>query len=143
MNYVSIDMVDRRVSSSWWRELVRHFVRAGDEVELRCWKEETEEIEAASWYGTPTEERTEISIRGTVTDELLRELLTEEPTDKSIYNKMTRYFTVNIKNELGYFSSQHYGTEMYLEDLREKDIGFVESVFSPYGDAFSVLVERG
>lgn len=143
MSFISVDMIDNKVSSSWWRELVGHFVRVGDEVELRCWKEETEEIEAASRYGKPTEERTEVSIRGTVTDELLRELLTEEPGEKSLYNRMTKYFTINVKNEMGFFCSEHYGTEMYLEDLREADISFVEGVFSQYGDAFSVLIERG
>ena len=32
MNTVAVQMTDNTVSSSWWKELVRHFVRAGDEL---------------------------------------------------------------------------------------------------------------
>lgn len=138
MSSISVDMIDNTVSSSWWKELVRHFVRVGDELEIRCWKEETEEIKAASRYGKPTAERTEVSIRGTVTDELLRELMDEEPTTRSFYHAMTKYFTINVKNELCNFCSEHYGTEIYIENLREDDVSFVEDVFSQWGDAFSV-----
>ena len=138
MKTVTVQMIDNTVSSSWWKELVRHFVRPGDALEIRCWKEETEEIKAASRYGKPAEEHYEVSIRGTATDELLLELLDGEPADKSIYNKMTRYFTINIKNGSCDLCSAHYGTEIYIENLREDDVSFVEDVFSQWGDAFSV-----
>ena len=135
-------MIDNTVSSSWWKELVRHFVRVGDELEIRCWKEETEEIKAASRYGKPTAERTEVSIRGTVTDAFPRELMDEEPTTRSRYNAMTKYFTINVKNELCDFYNEHYGTEIYMEKLCENDVSFVEDVFSQWGDAFSVGIYR-
>lgn len=142
MNYISVQMTDNSVSSSWWKNLVRHFVHTGDELEIRCWKEETAEIQNALIYGKITEDRNEVSIRGTVTDELLLELLDDEPTDKSIYNKMTKYFTINVKNELCDFCSAHYGTEMYIENLREEDISFVEDVFSKFADKFSISIEK-
>lgn len=111
-------------------------------MEIRCWKEETEEIKAASRYGKPKEKRNEVSICGTVTDDLLLELSDGEPTDKSIYNKMTKYFTINVKNELCNFCSAHYGTEMYIENLCEDDICFVEDVFSQFADSFSISTKR-
>lgn len=142
MNSISVQMIDNTVSSSWWKNLVHHFVRTGDNLEIRCWKEETEEIKAASRYGKPKEKRNEVSICGTVTDDLLLELSDGEPTDKSIYNKMTKYFTINVKNELCNFCSAHYGTEMYIENLCEDDICFVEDVFSQFADSFSISTKR-
>ena len=142
MSSISVDMIDNTVSSSWWKELVRRFVRVGDELEIRCWKEEAEEIKTASRYGKPTAERTEVSIRGTVTDAFLRELMDEEPTTRSGYHAMTKYFTINVKNELCAFYSEHYGTEICMENLRENDVSFVEDVFGQWGDTFSVGIYR-
>lgn len=82
--------------------------------------------------------KNEVSIKGIVTKELLEELLTDNPTDKTIYNKMTSYFTVNIKNDLYDIRSEHYGTEMYIEITAAKDIAFFEQVISQYSDQFSI-----
>lgn len=140
MSQIQIQMIDNSVSSDWWRNLVSHFVRAGDELEIRCWKEETAEIEQASLYGELAEDKSEVSICGTVTDIFLSELLLEEPTDKDIYNKMTKYFTINIKNENCDFCSAHYGTELYIERVNEDDITFVSELINRYCDCFSIYV---
>lgn len=79
----------------------------------------------------------EVSIKGTVTPQLLAELLTEEPTDKNIYNKMTKYFTINVKNRSYIFGSEHYGTEIYVNGTVD-DIVFISNVVEPYTDSFSV-----
>lgn len=93
-------------------------------------------------YGNPTEDYNEISIKGVVTAELLAELLSDEPKDKSIYNKMTKYFTINVENEKCFLCSAHYGTEMYLERVSDADISFFESVVKQYDDCFSVSVDK-
>ena len=82
--------------------------------------------------------KNEVSIKGIVTKELLEELLTDNPEDKTIYNKMTSFFTVNIKNDLYDIWSEHYGTEMYLEIAAAKDIAFFEQVINQYSDQFSI-----
>ena len=84
----------------------------------------------------------EVSVKGVVTAELLAELLSEEPSDKSIYNKMTKYFTINVENDKCFFCSAHYGTEMYLEKVSDADISFFESVVKQYDDFFSVSVDK-
>jgi len=138
MGSISIQMIDNTVSSYWWKELVRHFVRAGNDFEIRCWKEETDEIQQASVYGIPEDDQNEVSVKGIVTEELLKELLSEEPTDKSLYNKMTKYFTINVNYGCLSFCSAHYGTEMYLEGVSDEDLFFVHQLLDPYGDGFSV-----
>ena len=138
MKRFSVQMIDLSVSSQWWKELMQHFVRAGDAFEIRCWREEIAEIEEASLYGTAVEDKYEASVKGAVTKDLLKKLLTEEPTDKSTYNKMTKYFTIHIKNDLYDIWSEHYGTEMYLEIAAAKDIAFFEQVINQYSDQFSI-----
>lgn len=140
MSRIQIQMVDNTVSADWWRALIRRFVKSGSKLELRCWKEETTEIQRASLYGKLVEDRNEVSVRGIVTDELLVDLLTEEPTDKSVYNKMTKYFTINVENELWDFSSAHYGTEIYIDRVLEDDVSFVSKLFRQYADRFSIYI---
>lgn len=91
MREISLQMIDRNIDSFWRKELVKHFVQVGDKLEIRCWKEEVLEIQQAISYGKCTEDKYEVSIKGIVSDALISELLSENPTDKSIYNKMTKY----------------------------------------------------
>lgn len=138
MKRFSVQMIDYSISSDWWNKIINHFIRVGDAFEIRCWKEEISEITRASLYGVATDDKNEVSIKGTITNELLRELLTEEPTDKDIYNKMTKYFTINVKNDLCDISSAHYGTEMYLDIVSDNDVEFFEQVMSQYLEMFSI-----
>lgn len=117
---------------------MEHFVRVGDTFEIRCWREEVAEIEQASLYGTTIDSKYEVSIKGVMTNDLLKKLLTEEPTDKSIYNKMTKYFTLHVKNDLCDIWSEHYGTEMVIDIIADTDIEFFEEVMGQYPESFSV-----
>ena len=140
MKRFSVQMIDLSVSSQWWKELMQHFVRAGDAFEIRCWREEIAEIEEASLYGTAVEDKCEVSVKGAVTKDLLKKLLTEEPTDKSTYNKMTKYFTIHIKNDLCDIWSEHYGTEMIIDIIADADIEFFEQAMRQYPESFSIKI---
>ena len=143
MKEISIQMIDRNVSSSWWKDLIGYFVQVGDGLEIRCWKEECEEIQNATVYGNATEDNYEVSIKGAVSDTFITELLAENPTDKDIYNKMTKYFTINVESERHKFCSAHYGTEMYLMDVSDDDILFVQEVMKPYTEEdFSIHISK-
>lgn len=134
MSQISLQMIDKSVSSHWWREVVTHFFRAGDALEIRCWKEEEDEVRQASKYGTPAAENYEVSVKGIVTAKFLEEILSDEPADKSLYNKMTKYFTINVERGPLRFCSAHYGTEMYIEGASAEDISFFQKVMAPYED---------
>lgn len=138
MGQISVQMIDKSVSSHWWRKVVTHFLRVGDPLEIRCWKEEEEEVRQASKYGPPAAENYEVSVKGIVTAEFLEEILSDEPTDKSLYNKMTNYFTINVERGPLRFCSAHYGTEMYIEGASEEDVSFFKRTLAPYEDHFSV-----
>ena len=138
MKQFSVQMMDNSVSSQWWKKIMEHFVSVGDTFEIRCWREEVAEIVQASLYGTTIDSKYEVSIKGVMTNDLLKKLLTEEPTDKSIYNKMTKYFTIHVKNDLCDIWSEHYGTEMVIDIIADTDIEFFEEVMGQYPESFSV-----
>ena len=69
-------------------------------------------------------------------------MLSENPSDKSLYNKMTKYFTINIENEKCNFCSAHYGTELYLMNVSDEDFKFFEKVMKLYSDCFSIHIEK-
>ena len=140
MGTICLQMIDHSVSSHWWKALVKYFVQAGDDLEIRCWKEEISEIQQALRYGKPAEERNEISIKGIVSEEFLAELLKENPTDKQIYNKMTKYFTINTNHEQRSFCSAHYGTEMYILNASCEDINFFQDVMKTHPEDFSISI---
>ena len=143
MSIISLQMIDHHMTSFWWKELVKYFVQVGDNLEIRCWREESAEIQQASLYGSPTEDHYEISLKGIVSEELITELLSDNPTDKSIYNKMTKYFTINVDHEQRKFCSAHYGTELYLISVSEDDITYFENIMNAYSEEeFSVHIER-
>lgn len=143
MREISLQMIDRNTSSDWWKKLVRYFVHVGDSFEIRCWKEEAAEIQQASVYGDLTEDNHEISVKGIITEALVMELLSEAPTDKNIYNKMTKYFTINAEHGQFKFCSAHYGTEMYLMGVSDEDIAFFRDVMSEYTEEdFSIHIDK-
>lgn len=138
MKQFGVQMIDKSISSQWWKKIMEHFVRVGDIFEIRCWREEVDEIREASLYGIAVEDKYEVSVKGIVTEELLEKLLTEEPTDKSIYNKMTKYFTIHVENALCDIWSEHYGTEMVISIMADVDMEFFEQVMSQYPESFSI-----
>ena len=143
MREIGLQMIDHNVSSFWWKALVKYFAQVGDKLEIRCWKEELAEIQQAASYGDPAEENDEVSIKGIVSEGLISELLSENPTDKSIYNKMTKYFTVNVERGQRRFCSAHYGTEVYLIGASDDDAAFFRDVMKEFTEEdFSVHIDE-
>ena len=139
MKQFGVQMIDYSISSQWWRTIIKHFIKEGDAFEIRSWKEEADEIMEASLYGTAIEDGYEVSIKGRVTKTLLEKLLTDEPSDKNIYTKMTKYFTIHIKNDLCDIWSEHYGTEMVIDIVNDSDIIFFKQVMEQYPESFSII----
>lgn len=140
MQYIEVQMLDHHVSSEWWKKTIQHFVKQGDEFEIRCWNEEPEEIKKATSYGrlVQIDSNYETSIKGVVSEQMIEDFLSmPEPLDKEIYNKMTIFFTINIGNKI---SSAHYGTEMYLFNVSTDDIEYFKEIMTPIWDGFSILI---
>lgn len=132
-------MLDNTVNIQWWNQIMEYFIQEGDYFEIRCWEDELEEIRQASSYGVKSNDGCEVSIKGAITGELLEEILEEEPSDKDLYNKMTKYFTINTSNEGCVISSAHYGTELYISIENENDISYFKNVMNKYPiDFFSI-----
>ena len=138
MKHFDVQMIDNSISSQWWKTIVKHFIKVGDAFEIRCWREEVTEIEEASLYGIAVDDKYEVSIKGFLTKELLEKLLIEEAADKSIYNKMTKYFTIHVENNLCNIWSEHYGTQMVIDIISDANIEFFKQVMKQYHESFSI-----
>ncbi len=140
MKCIGVQMIDGKISSDWWKAVIKCFVKESGKLQIRCWNEELDEIKYASRYGTSHVEGYETCIDGVVCAEFLDELLNSaEPEDKTIYNKMTKYFTIRIANDENVFESSHYGTELYIVLSSEKVNQFNE-IMKPYTDSFSISI---
>ncbi len=142
MKTIQVQMLDHNVSSDWWKEIIQHFVKQGDEFEIRCWNEEHDEIKKALTYGSLFQDGSnyETSIKGIVTEQMIKELfIMPEPTDKTIYNKMTDFFTLFVKNKI---FSEHYGTELYLFNVSTDDVKVFREIMSLYWESFSISIEE-
>ena len=90
---------------------------------------------------TPSEDGLEVSVKGTVTDALLTELLTEAPADNGEFRKMTKYFSIFIKGKNMHFYSEHYGTELYITGASSDDISFFSKTIAPFEKQLCVCID--
>ena len=119
MNVSPIEFDHTQPTNQQWKDIVEQNLQAAKSFEIHCWPEETDWIDAALQYGE--EKETEWSygkvITGKVTPEFVEMLLNlPKPANTEIYNKMTPFFSIFLDNG---FSSEHYGTELYLQGDKE------------------------
>lgn len=133
----TVETIYTQVDARWWQRIMKRFVQPGDSFEIRCWQEEENEISAVMPYGRCEKDNMEVSVKGVMTRELLEDILVEPVDDKAVYNKMTKFFTVNVKNQKAEISSCHYGTQMYIDVFREEDINFLKAIVDKYPDSLS------
>ncbi len=142
MKIVEVQMIDNELSSVWWKVLIQYFLHEGDKLQIRCWNEETAEIKQAQRYGGTHVEGNETCVDGVANAAFIAELLnSKEIEDKSIYNKMTQYFTIRFWNSVRDISSSHYGTELYIQ-IPDEDLEGFESIMKPYIEHFSIGIRN-
>lgn len=107
---------DTQSTNAAWKGILEPQLRRAASFEIHCWAEETEEIAAALHFGQrkETDWPWGTVIAGAVTPAFIDFLLSlPKPADTEIYNKMTPFFSLFLDTG---FSSEHYGTELYLPD---------------------------
>ena len=94
-----------------WRQVMEGNLRESARFEIHCWTEETEELRAALRFGAPADAGWQWGtvVRGAVTPEFIRYLLSLPKPARDVYNKMTPFFTIALSNG---FWSEHYGTQL-------------------------------
>lgn len=103
-------------SNEEWKKIISKQLKIASHFEIHCWNDEKEEITLALKYGNRKDSDWEYGkiISGDVTKDFKDFILSiPKPTDTEIYNKMTPFFSIFLDNGTSYFSSSHYGTEMY------------------------------
>ncbi len=142
MKIVEVQMIDNDISSIWWKELIRYFIHKNDHLQIRCWNEETEEIKQAQHYGITHIEGNETCVDGLVNEAFISELINEkEIEDKSLYNKVTQYFTFRFWNDNRDVWSSHYGTELYMQ-IPDEEVDRFASIMKPYLEYFSIGIRN-
>ncbi|GEM_PF-6590403 len=114
---------------NYWLHVVDYYLRKSDCVEIHCWNEETTTIEEIKSQFYP-----EIEIRkeGNLTifygkkTAAFVHYLCNRYTNKA---RELKWFTVNLLKEEGIvFHSSHWGTEIFVPNVIEKEISFIKSV---------------
>ncbi len=72
MKCIGVQMIDRNISSDWWKELIKLYVKENDKLQIRCWNEESDEIESALKYGSSHVEGYETCVDGVIYFSVLR-----------------------------------------------------------------------
>ena len=140
MEIISVELTDYTIpnsSPSWWHRLLVLFLKPGMDFEVRCWREETAAIEAASRYGTISPKDSteyEVSIKGTATESMI-EMLLKQP-DSRDPEILTPFFTINLGQV---FSSSHYGKQNYFAKPDQRIVLQLHEIFDPLKDYFSIV----
>ena len=106
-----------------WCKLIRTFVHPGDAFEIRCWEDENVDF-AQKWSHILAKEGLENVFRGSVTNAMLKTLC-EKPRGKE---EITDIFTLNFTCGDLLLYSEHYGTELHLLNVQEKDAAVLEEL---------------
>lgn len=116
---IAIQITEKGHGNQWWKDLLSLYMKEGEPFEIHCWKNEKEEIASALQYGTLEETNWEYGevIKGILTVEFIHGILEWNGTEDDVYEKLTPYFTLQV----GKVCSEHYGTEIYLEQEPEKE----------------------
>jgi hypothetical protein len=105
---------DSVCDNQWWKRLFELYAKPGLYFEIHCWADEADALLSAARYGdVACFGMPDIKIvHGILNERLIRSFLREaKPSDRSCYNRMVLYFTVQIGSS---FSSEKYGTEILL-----------------------------
>lgn len=102
-----------------WKQIIEPHLRKSSSFEIHCWNDEAKEIQKALAYGRLKETSWQQGkiISGLVTVNFIQHILsTTKPIDTDICNKMTPYFSIFLDDG---FSSEHYGTELNIQETSE------------------------
>lgn len=116
---IEIQITEKGHGNQWWKDLLSLYLKEGEPFEIHCWKNEKEELATALQYVTLEETNWEYGevIKGILTVEFIHRILEWNGTEDSVYEKLTPYYTLQVGN----VCSEHYGTEIYLEQEPENE----------------------
>ena len=114
MEYILISLKEETTDQKW-KDLIREQLSSAKSFEIHCWADESEWIELALRYGQLKETDWAYGkvVIGEVTPDFATMILDlpKPPGNEMERNRMTPFFSIFLDNG---FSSEHYGTEVYL-----------------------------
>ncbi|OPZ90073.1 MAG: hypothetical protein BWY74_02466 [Firmicutes bacterium ADurb.Bin419] len=112
-------------SYDFWKAMIQKISQVATEFEIRCWKNEALAIEIGEKFGECVNnfETEEIVYQGKITVELISEILNNYLTEDGRLKWFSIFFK---KDKKTIFSSEHYGTEIIILGITEKEIDVIK-----------------
>lgn len=142
MKNYHLQLLERPNRAHFWQELIERFTHEGEEFELRLWEDERDCLNPLLPYlaSIPNTETTETVYRGVLTATTKALLFAAEVGDADGFVKLTPFFTLIFFSEAVVLSSEHYGTELILQNLNDAQDAALWQLLEPISDCFSILV---
>ncbi|MBU3130197.1 hypothetical protein [Clostridium tagluense] len=123
INNTCYGYIQHKEDISLWKELVSYFSKNGTELRIDCWNDEKEIIGKLKYYANKVDIMSDMTIFSfNISDELVKSLV-------SLNDTKINYFSLFIKSsDNDIFSAEHYGKEIYMVKMNEKDVEFVKSI---------------
>jgi hypothetical protein len=115
--------IQHKEDISLWKELVSYFSKKGTELSIECWNDEKEIIGKLKYYANKVDVRSDMTVFFfNISDELVKSLVSLNDT------KINCFSLFIMDNDKNVFSAEHYGKEIYMAKMNEKDVEFVKSI---------------
>lgn len=113
---------------SFWIPLMKHFFKNGNNLRVDCWNSERDAINRLLRYAKSIDIESNKAMTILLMDikeEVLEDIFANPfDTEGKVF-----WFSMFIMNgEEIIFSSEHHGTEFYIENITENDIEFIRSI---------------
>ncbi|MBD7908116.1 hypothetical protein [Sporosarcina gallistercoris] len=120
----------------YWTSLVSFFLKQSNKVEIHCWDDEVETIDgltSCAAHLSNMRKEPNLTIFQTELTPAIADYLVTYHINSDGHLK---WFTVNLfKDQLAVFHSGHWGTEVFLPNVMDRDIAVIKKVL-PNGTSF-------
>lgn len=125
VNFTEVEKQDYR----YWLEIMEYYLQLADTVDFHIWNEEVETIEELS-VKTGFEKKSlhpmkMVSFKGKLHDKIVQIIL----EDCFNHNGEIKWFSIFLKkDDHDFFSSSHWGSEIYIDNPSEKEVEMIKEV---------------
>lgn len=142
MSNLDIFLIDYEIykkNPNWWLEIIEIFLKPGIKFKLSLEKEQKNILQKIRTYGNDLKisyEKNLIYLEGILNREMIKDFeVSYKVVNCGDIDYYSRFFTLEIGKN--YFSA-HKGSELYLTNLSEVELGDVLKVLNPLRESFKI-----
>ena len=125
---ITLSTSNMKMNNDWWNQVFTLLAQKASYFRVHCWNDEIDEISHAKKFGhiLTTSWKHGVIIEGQISDSFIHSITSSySATQRNGYNMMTPFFTIELDN---IFSSSHYGTEVFIENVTADTIQDIDSI---------------